>query len=318
MTDHATGTGNEYEQLSDYTDWYLNVDNPENSIVYPGGAQVSGKTAIWAVDLIEECSKNEEEDFAIEYNGIFYRGYRMAAREGEIVKLRIIPRESRELDDVGLHPNILKHLRDGNIMKSGLFLVIGSAGNGKSTTCAALVKDRLRRDGGVCIAIEDPPEFYLEGSWGEGRCYQNEVKEGGFARAVRGAMRAYPVGVRNIMLIGEIRDSDTAGEALNAALSGCLVIATIHGSSVIEGLQRLESLAAGRVPIEEARLKLASAFRGCIHQRLMQGRVVVEPLFGTQQVYALLGAGEIRMLGTEKQKQAQILRNGGTIQVRND
>jgi len=305
-------------ELHDFTDWYLNIDNPEKSTCYPGGDLVNEETLPWAEALLKACAKESGEDFGIEHEGIFYRGYRMFAREGEIIKLRIIPRESREIEEIGFVPNVMKHLRDGNIMKSGLFLVIGSAGNGKSTTCAAIIKDRLRQDGGVCIAVEDPPEFYLEGTWGEGHCYQVGVEEGGFSAAVRGAMRAYPVGVRNVMLIGEIRDGNTASEALNAALSGCLVIASIHGSNVQDGLQRMESLAAGSMPVQEARLKLASAFKGCIYQKLQSGRMLTEMMLGTQQVYAMLSAGEIKMLGTERQSQTQILRNGGTIAVRHN
>lgn len=303
----------------DITDWYLPVNNIGKGTVYPGNLDIDTNDD-WmsaAKNLVDICEKDDKEDFAVSYNGIKYRAYRMNTIDGKIYKLRSIPNDIFDIEKLGLNEDVLKYLRNQDFLSSGLILICGGHGQGKSTTCASIVNDRLVRYGGVCIAIEDPPEFPLNGKKGLGHCYQIPVQHNGFAHAIRGAMRSYPVESMGILMIGEIRDAETAAETLRACLNGRLVIATIHSNSVIDSLIRIESLASMQMGSSEARAKLSSGFRGCIFQRLVdKKRLRIDALFATQPTYSLIKDGKYDQLGTEKQRQTQLIKNKVPINLK--
>lgn len=117
---------------------------------------------------------------------------------------------------------------------TGLFLIAGAMGSGKTTSAAAILSRRIAFTGNLGVSIEDPIETVLMGRHGEGRCIQLEVSgEETYASATK---KAFRMGASSFLL-GEIRDGATAHEVLKASLS-MFVVSTIHASSVQEAIER--------------------------------------------------------------------------------
>ncbi|PJF38438.1 MAG: type II secretion system protein E, partial [Phototrophicales bacterium] len=145
-------------------------------------------------------------------------------------------------------------------------------GNGKSTTCASLISERLRRHAGICVTVEDPPEMPLHGRHGKGLCLQREVGiNSTFEACVIETLRAYPTQVNSILMIGEVREPSTASLALNASIDGRLVIVTLHASSIVHSIQRICTIASENMAERAARELLSSGLRLCIHQKITNG-----------------------------------------------
>ena len=191
-----------------------------------------------------------------------------------------------------------------DLNKGGLILLCGSNGSGKSTTCAAVLKERLYKYGGYCITVEDPVEIPLEGQHGDGRCVQLEINpEEGFATKIREIMRAYPTGQNLMMLIGEIRDADTASQALRSAIDGRLVISTIHADNIKSAMKRLIVLASEKLTDEGAKDLLSNSFRIGIHQSLSTGDLKTEFLLGNKEIKNLTRRGDIDKINSEMERQ---------------
>ena len=134
---------------------------------------------------------------------------------------------------------------------------------GKTTTAMSIVVDRLNRFGGLAIVIEDPPEARLNGVHGKGRCIQIEAdrNQGGYAEPLIKALRSGA----DIILIGEIRDADTADEVIRASQNGHLIISTIHGGSIQQTISRLASLS--HLPDDVAFANIADGLSLVIFQK---------------------------------------------------
>ncbi|OGQ80135.1 MAG: hypothetical protein A2289_12960 [Deltaproteobacteria bacterium RIFOXYA12_FULL_58_15] len=173
---------------------------------------------------------------------------------------RLISETPPSLSDL----NLPAHLESLTEYRNGLVLVTGPAGSGKTSTIAALLSiiNEKRRD--HIITIEDPIE-YLHPSKG---CLVNQrqvgLHTGGFAPALRAALREDP----DVMMIGELRDLDSISLAVTAAETGHLVFATLHTRSSIESINRLINV----FPIEDqpqVRSQLSGTLRAVITQRLL-------------------------------------------------
>jgi general secretion pathway protein E len=157
----------------------------------------------------------------------------MPAVHGESIVMRLLPkkREDLGLERLGLEADHLAQLRSWLDLPSGIVLVTGPTGSGKSTTLyAALnaINDRRRK----IVTVEDPVEHQLPG------VIQIQVQaEIGytFARALRSILRHDP----DIIMIGEIRDRETAEIAIQSALTGHLVLATLHTNDALSAFTRL-------------------------------------------------------------------------------
>jgi type IV pilus assembly protein PilB len=155
----------------------------------------------------------------------------------ETVVIRILPQDQRAptIEDLGFQPDTAERYRRALRNPQGLVLVVGATGSGKSTTLYAglqlLAKDVTRK----VITIEDPIEYSLPG------IQQTQVNAAvgfRFADAVRSFVRQDP----DVILIGEIRDGETALEAIRAAQTGHLVLATLHCNDAVDAVQRLTDL----------------------------------------------------------------------------
>jgi type IV pilus assembly protein PilB len=152
---------------------------------------------------------------------------------GENVVMRILDRTQVQVDlnKLGIHPETLKKLRTVISKPNGIFLVTGPTGSGKSTTLYACLNE-LNTVGVKIITTEDPVEMQID------RVIQVQVKEDiglTFANCLRSILRQDP----DIVMVGEIRDLETAQIAIEASLTGHLVLSTLHTNSAPETITRL-------------------------------------------------------------------------------
>lgn len=158
------------------------------------------------------------------------------------------------IDELGFSLNQLDVLYDFTKVKNGLVLVCGPTGSGKSTTVASLLVEIGKADSGALkiISLEDPPEYVIP------NVTQVKVDErNSFSDALNHIFRQDP----DVIMIGEIRDEQSAAAALRASLTGHLVFATLHASSAAGAVLRLENLGLERK-------LLCSVLRGVVCQEL--------------------------------------------------
>jgi twitching motility protein PilT len=173
---------------------------------------------------------------------------------------RVIPNEIPRFEDLRLPMGVQKMAEEHR----GLVLVTGATGSGKSTTLAALLGQINRTRRQHIVTIEDPIEF-LHADHG---CIVNQREVGldtdSFQQALRRALRQDP----DVILIGELRDAETAQTALQAAESGHLVFSTLHTVDAAETLGRIVEFFPG-IKQPQIRSILAGVLRGVVSQRLL-------------------------------------------------
>ncbi|MDD2857403.1 MAG: PilT/PilU family type 4a pilus ATPase [Candidatus Nanopelagicales bacterium] len=210
-----------------------------------------------------EYARDHERDFAVTepFVGRFrVNAYRM--RGSDAMVLRHVRESVPSLEALGV-PAIARSLA---LTPSGIVLVCGPTGSGKSTTLAAMI-DAIN-DERYChiLTIEDPIEFLhanRRATISQRELHTDTLE---FARALRAGLRQDP----DVMVIGEIRDRETLRTALQAAQTGHLVLASMHASSVIEVVHRIVDM----FPADEhrqIRATLAESLRGIICQHLVAG-----------------------------------------------
>lgn len=308
------------------TDWYIPADDPSSGWVYPGPQMIGGvpELILIANELADACSECDSEEFVLRASSRTYRGHRMDTVNGCIYSLRKVPSFIPAFARLGLSPAIQKIMLSTKLSSGGLMIISGETGQGKSTTCASFLKARLEQLGSFCLTLENPPELPLHGFHGDrqGVCVQTEVKSGHFGEALRGAVRCYPTQGNSILFVGEVRDPETAGEALRIAMNGHLVVTSIHGGDIIGSMKRMLSLAQAYPGMgdAEARSVLSTAFRLMVHQRLVDvkggvKRLEAQLLFSPNQsspVANRIREGKVDGLGTEIQQQERLIQNGQT------
>lgn len=316
------------------SDWYIPEDAPEKSSTYPGPVSVTGETLNAATSLlrlaVHACYLKDLDgrlleilsDYRIEFMGRHLRGHRQRTVDGILHILRATPSRTPDSRNLGLPEAIRNLLCNSRFMAAGgLVIVCGQPGHGKSTTCASIVLERVKAYGSFCLTVEDPPEFPLSGEYlahgdaGPGKIIQVHASAGGFACALRDALRCYPSNVKgSMLLVGEVRDADSAVQVLRAAATGQLVFMTTHAGDPILAIERLLSLANGEInDTKEAAALLASCLRAVVHQRLQSGELTVSALFSASSdsaVAAVIRKNEPRLLSTELARQQVLLSNG--------
>ena len=202
---------------------------------------------------------------------------------------RCIPFEIPTLESLGMPP-LLSQLV---VEKRGLILMVGATGTGKSTTLASMIEWRNQQMSGHILTIEDPIEFLFSNK--KSIVNQREVGRDtqSLQIALKNALRQAP----DCILIGEIRDRETMTSAISYALSGHLVLATLHANNSYHALGRILSF---YTPESRASLlsDLASGLRAIVSQRLLRanagGRVAaVEVLLNTKLVAELIEKGDL-------------------------
>ena len=157
----------------------------------------------------------------------------MPGQHGEKIVIRVIDNRSImvNLEKLGFGYEMLKQWQKAISMPNGIVLVTGPTGSGKSTTLYSVLKEINRDDVNICT-VEDPVEFNLKGV---NQFQVNDRIGFSFASSLRGLLRQDP----DIVMLGEIRDDETAGIAVQAALTGHLVLSTLHTNNAPGAITRL-------------------------------------------------------------------------------
>lgn len=213
----------------------------------------------------------------------------LASLHGETLVMRILQREGALVDlaKVGLGARDLARLEKLLEHTYGMIAVAGPTGSGKTTTLAAALS-RLNDPGRKIVTIEDPVEYQIPG------IVQSQIQPAigvTFSAAIRSFVRQDP----DIILVGEIRDGETARAAIQAALTGHLVLTTVHANTSAAAFIRLRDLGVENY-------LLVGAVRGVVSQRLMRRlcdhckrpAMVTDEMLAADDRYAAVGfrAGE--------------------------
>lgn len=186
-----------------------------------------------------------------------YRGM-----DGVNLALRLLSDEILSLDELYLPKEIERFTR----ITSGLFLVVGTTGSGKSTTLASMI-DHINKERSENILTVEQPVEYVHKSV-KSRIEQIEVgiHIDSFQTATVAAMRQNP----NIILVGEMRDLETIQNAITLAETGHVVYGTLHAKSVTDTVDRIIDVFPPKQQ-EQIRLQLAGVIKGIMHQNLVRG-----------------------------------------------
>ncbi len=184
---------------------------------------------------LDERRKPQDGRFSATIDGrqIDFRVSTFPSYNGEKIVMRILDREQGfiPLDQIGLTPRNLEIMRRAIARPHGLILISGPTGSGKSTTLYSMLSE-LDREHKNILSLEDPIEYFVEG------IIQSQVHpEIGytFASGLRTTLRQDP----DVIMVGEIRDGETAKLAIQAALTGHLVLSTIHTNDAVGTIPRL-------------------------------------------------------------------------------
>lgn len=181
----------------------------------------------------------------------------MPTLSGEKAVLRILDRSKNilPLGELGLEPEAVETISRMIAAPHGIILVTGPTGSGKTTTLYAALRELIKESRNI-MTVEDPVEYHLAGV---NQVQVNRAAGVTFATAIRGFLRQDP----DIILVGEIRDQETAGAAVQASLTGHMVLATLHTNDAPTAVTRL--LEMGVEPF-----LLASSLHLVMGQRLVR------------------------------------------------
>jgi type II secretory ATPase GspE/PulE/Tfp pilus assembly ATPase PilB-like protein len=237
------------------------VDGMMRSTGVIGGA--AGRAVISVLKVlgdmdIAERRRSQDGTFKFRCDGRMFdiRAASAPTKDGEKITLRLLEKNSlRSLEELGMRQSITAAVRSISGRKSGMLIVCGPTGEGKTTTVFAALReiDAITKN---IVTIEDPIEYGLEGA----TQIQVNVDAGqDFAEILRSVLRQDP----DVILVGEIRDQETAKIAMQAALTGHLVFSTLHAKDTSTAVTRLIDMGI------EATL-LQSSLSAIVAQRLVK------------------------------------------------
>jgi twitching motility protein PilU len=283
------------------SDIYLTVESPPmyriQGVVQPIGEPVFRPEDLEALaqSIMSERQwgeflENMEMNLALSYTGLSRFRVNVFRQRGSVgLVIRKINVEIATIEQLGLPP-ILEEIV---MTKRGLVLVVGATGSGKSTTLAAMIDHRNTNAPGHIISVEDPIEFVHRHK--QSLVNQREVgfDTHSFQEALKNAMRQAP----DVILIGEIRDSETMEAAITFADTGHLCLATLHSTNANQAFERIINF------FPESRqaqifLQLSLNLRSIISQRLVMGTdgfrvAALEILMDTPRIKELIKKGEV-------------------------
>jgi twitching motility protein PilT len=251
---------------------------------------------------VERFEAKDGTDFAYAIAGVArFRVNVMRQLNGMGAVFRAIPSSAKTAEELKLPTAVMDLCK----INSGLILVTGKTGSGKSTTLAAMIDDINTREKGHILTIEDPIEFVHARK----NCLISQreigVHAASFYTALQSALREDP----DVILVGELRDLETMGIAVTAAEMGILVMATLHTNGAAATVDRLvNAFPADKQP--HVRTMLSTSLRGVVSQQLIQkpdkkGRVAaLEILINTPAVANLIRQGKMDQLENAMQSGA--------------
>src|SRR3989339_1550084 len=234
------------------------------------GSGITARIKVLSNLKLDEKRLPQDGRFKVEQNGekISFRVSTLPTFFGEKTVIRILKENAHgfSLETLGFHGEGLERIHSSLKLKTGMILATGPTGSGKTTTLYTML-DILNRPEVNISTVEDPIEYQMP------RVNQTQVKPEiglSFANGLRSLLRQDP----DIIMVGEIRDGETAGLAVNASLTGHLVLSTLHTNSAAGAIPRLMDM--GVEPF-----LLSSTIRVIIGQRL------VRRLYGQKESYKL-------------------------------
>jgi twitching motility protein PilU len=289
---------------SEASDLYLTVARPAMFRV-DGKLRVAGDNVFSPAELEtlaqsimnekqqREFAETMEMNLAISSPGVARFRVNIFQQRGSVgMVIRRIKADVMSLDELGL-PSILK---DIVMTKRGLVLVVGATGSGKSTSLAGMIDHRNSNEAGHIITIEDPIEFVHRHK--ESIVTQREVgfDTQSFQAALKNTLRQAP----DVILIGEIRDTETMEAAITFAETGHLCLGTLHSNNANQAIERIMNF----FPTErhaQIYLQLSLNLRAIVSQRLIpsvNGKRVaaLEILIDTPRIRDLIKKGEVDIL----------------------
>lgn len=236
---------------------------------------------------------NGQVDFALAPVGVpRLRASAFSHARGISLALRLLPESCPRIEALRVPAALTELVNE----ESGLILVTGATGSGKSTTLAAMVNHLNQQREGHILTLEDPVEFVHHSE----RCLIQQREIGrdcpSFSSALKGALRQDP----DVILLGELRDNETIRLALTAAETGHLVMATLHTRGAAQAIERLVDVFPAQEK-EQIRSQLAGSLCAVLAQKLLptasEGRVALyELLVNTPAVANLIREGKTHQL----------------------
>jgi twitching motility protein PilT len=259
--DPESPIGQRFKELSTdprVSDFYLTANEP---LAYKVNGQLVYDTVTYDLEVPEHMEPGCV-DSAIDLHGRRYRVSQMLTKGRLRWVLRLLPNQIPTPESIKVPPPALKAFLEA---KNGLFLICGATGSGKSTTIASMVMHRAKRRREHVISFEDPIEFvYPENTPSLVSQREMGTDELDFGNALRAALRQAP----DVIIIGEIRDGETAEIALQASETGHVVVATLHTSSASQTVQRFLKLIPSE-RLDSSQASLADCLKLIMCQRLM-------------------------------------------------
>ena len=216
---------------------------------------------LMAKKKFEEYTKNFEADFSYAHaDGVRFRGNGFFQSGSMSVALRLIPNQIRTIEELGLPPILESFVQ----RPQGFFLCVGPVGQGKSTTLAAMVEYINQNRAEHIVTIEDPVEYIYDAK--KSLIDQREigVDSVSFERALNSAFRQDV----DVILVGEMRNSETIATAVTAAETGHLVLSTLHTNNAAQTIDRIiDAFPSGQQ--DQIRVQLAGSLAGIFSQRLI-------------------------------------------------
>jgi twitching motility protein PilU len=288
----------------DASDLYLTVDSPPmyrvHGTIQPigDGALAGAQLEELAYGVMKEKQKKEfdetmEMNMALAYEDLGRFRVNIFRQRGNLgLVIRQIKVEIKTLDELDL-PAVIKEI---TMTKRGLVLVVGATGSGKSTTLAAMIDHRNASEPGHIISVEDPIEFVHRHK--KSIVTQREIgfDTHSFSYALKNTLRQAP----DVILIGEIRDTETMEAAITFAETGHLCLGTLHSNNANQAIERIMNFFP---PERHAQiyLQLSLNLRAIVSQRLVpsvDGKRVaaLEILMDTPRIKDLIKRGEVDVL----------------------
>ena len=288
------------------SDLHLAVGNPPVARVNGALKMVQGETDLTKQDLeqvlrsivsqesLATFENDKELDFSYGRSGLARFRVNACYQRGTIgLSFRILPPEIPAAEELGLPPLCLELVNQ----LSGLVLIIGPTGSGKSTTLAAMINYLNETKSCRIITLEDPIEFLHRNK----RCMIIQREIGGdthsFSASLRRALRQDP----DVIMVGELRDLESVSLALAAAETGHLVLGTLHTNGAAESIERLVGISPPEQQ-QQVQFQLSIGITAVIYQSLLptaegRGRVAAfEVLVGTTAIRNLIRQNQIAQI----------------------
>ncbi len=233
----------------------------------PEDTEAIAKHLIREPQIRQSLGTMREYDAAYEAPGVGRFRVNIYRQKGSLaIVMRAIPLIIPTFEDLGA-PDACRELAE---KERGLVLLVGAAGNGKSSTLAAMIGHLNKTQPVHIVTIEDPVEFLHTDDKASISQREIGIDTGSFADALRAALRQDP----DVILVGEIRDEITLDIALKAAETGHLVLSTLHTPDVARTVGRMLALSPKGQPgsMDEMRERIGDSLQGIVAQRLLPRR----------------------------------------------